>query len=218
MKRNTTRVRTRSRRSAAESRVKLIQSAREEFRRFGFSGATTAAIARKADTSEAHLFRHFSSKSELFREAVFEQLNEHFAAFTARYAADLQSAQHIRRQARLYIQELQDFLREHSSLLLSLVAAQAFAADALGGEARFEGLRAYFKSGAAQMRRRVRGKARVDPDLLVRVSFAAVLGCVLFRDLVRPGTTSSDAQISDAITDFVIEGINVNSDPGLLSD
>ena len=206
------------RRSAAESRHKLIQAAREEFRRFGFSGATTAAIARNAGTSEAHLFRHFPSKAELFRESVFQALDEHFTAFSAKHAADMDKGTNVRQQARLYISELQAFLREHSNLLLSLIAAQTFASGALNGKTEIESLNAYFKRGARMMRRRVHGNARVDPKLLVRVSFTAVLGCVIFRDWACPPGIATDEQISDAIIDFVIEGINVNSDPGLLKD
>jgi AcrR family transcriptional regulator len=206
------------RRSAAESRRKLIQAAREEFRRFGFSGATTAAIARNAGTSEAHLFRHFPSKSELFRESVFQALDEHFTAFSAKYPADVDKGTSVRQQARLYISELQAFLREHSNLLLSLIAAQTFASGALNGKTEIKSLSAYFKRGARMMRRRVHGKAMVDPKLLVRVSFTAVLGCVIFRDWACQPGIATDEQISDAIIDFVIEGINVNSDPGLLQD
>jgi AcrR family transcriptional regulator len=206
------------RRSAQESRHRLVQAARDEFRRFGFSGATTAAIARAAETSEAHLFRHFPTKAELFREAVFEALNEHFSAFNTRYGTDIEATPNIRRQARRYISELQIFLREHSSLLLSLIAAQTFALDALTGKTEIDSLKAYFKRGSALMRKRVHGTPKVDPNLLVRVSFAAVLGCVIFRDWVCPAGTASDAQINDAIIDFIIEGINVNSDPGLLRD
>jgi AcrR family transcriptional regulator len=202
------------RRSAAESRAKLIQAAREEFRRFGFSGATTAAIARNAGTSEAHLFRHFPNKAELFRESVFQALDEHFTAFSARHS--MEKGTSVRQQARLYISELQAFLREHSNLLLSLIAAQTFASGALNGRSEIKSLSAYFKRGAGLMRSRVHGKARVDPKLLVRVSFTAVLGCVIFRDWACPPGIATDEQISDAIIDFVIEGINVNSDPGLL--
>src|SRR5579862_3640352 len=131
------------RRSAEESRHKLIQSAREEFRRFGFSGATTAAIARNAGTSEAHLFRHFPNKAELFRESVFQALDEHFTAFSARHS--MEKGTSVRQQARLYISELQAFLREHSNLLLSLIAAQTFASGALNGRSEIKSLSAYFK-------------------------------------------------------------------------
>jgi AcrR family transcriptional regulator len=203
------------RRSAEESRRKLIQAAREEFRRFGFSGATTAAIARGAGTSEAHLFRHFPSKAELFQESVFDALDEHIAAFSEKHGTGTDGT-NIRQQARLYIGELQEFLREHSSLLLSVIAAQTFASGALHGKPEIESLKMYFKRGSKMMRKRVHGTPRVDPNLLVRVSFTAVLGCVIFRDWVCPPGTASDEEISNAIIDFVIEGINVNSDPGLL--
>jgi AcrR family transcriptional regulator len=208
----------RSRRTAEESRQRLVQAARDQFRRFGFSDTTTAAIARNADTSEAHLFRHFPTKSHLFREAVFEALNEHFCAFNARYPTDIEITPNIRQQVRLYIGELQTFLREHSGLLLCLIAAQIFSTGALNGNAEIDNLNAYFERGASLMRQRVQGKPRVDPRLLVRVSFAAVLGCVIFRDWVCPPGMARDSEVSDAIIDFVIEGINVNTDPGLLRD
>jgi AcrR family transcriptional regulator len=207
-----------ARRSPEESRHKFLEAAREQFRRFGFSGTTTAAIARSAGTSEAHLYRHFRTKSDLFREVVFESLNQHFSAFNARHPTDVAAAPHIRQQARQYISELQTFLREHSDLLLLLITAQSFDPGALGGKAEFSSLQAYFERGASLMRKRVKGKPKVDPDLLVRVSLAGVLGCVIFRSWVCPPGTASDDAITEAVIDFVIEGINVNSDPGLLKD
>ena len=69
----------RAKRSSEEIMQRLIAAAQDEFKRSGFMGATTAAIARKAEITEAQLFRYFSSKAELFREAVFEPLNRHFA-------------------------------------------------------------------------------------------------------------------------------------------
>ena len=149
---------------------------------------------------------------------MFEALNQHFSTFNAEHAREIEAVANIRQQARQYIGELQGFLREHSSLLLSVIAAQTFAAGALDGNTDIESLEAYFKRGAALMRKRVRGKPRVAPDLLVRVSFAAVLGCVMFREWVCPPRVADDAEINDAIIDFIIEGINVNSDPGLLED
>jgi AcrR family transcriptional regulator len=207
----------RKRRSAHESRHKLLQAARDEFRRFGFSGATTAAIARNAGTSEAHLFRHFPSKAELFQEAVFEALNEHFSAFNAKNPPEMEDTRNRRHQVRLYISELQEFLREHSNLLLSLIAAQTFTSGALNGKTEIDSLKAYFKRGSAMMRKRVHGKTKVDPNLLVRVTFAAVLGCVIFRHWVCPAGTANDAEFSEACIDFLIEGISVNSDPGWLA-
>jgi len=205
----------RKRRSPAEIRERLVRAAREEFRRSGFAGATTAGIARAADVTEMQLFRCFGSKAELFREAVFEPLNEHFAAFNARHLSDLAGLSSIHEQARLYITELQEFLDEHSKLLLSLIVAQTFTSGSLQGVGEIGSLRAYFERGAAMMSSRVEPDPQVDPALLVRVSFAAVLGCVMFRDWIFPVGLASHEAIDAAIVDFVIDGISVNSDPGL---
>ena len=207
------------RRSSEEILEKLIGAAREEFKRCGFAGATTAAIARNAEVTEAQLFRYFESKADLFREAVFEPLNKHFSEFNARYP-NAEKEENIRERVRLYITELQQFLDEHSKLLLSLAVAQMFTAGGLqsaGGQGveEIESLHHYFDRGAAMMNNRVEKNPRVDPKLLVRVSFAAVLGCVMFKDWIFPAGLASDDDIGTAIIDFVIDGINVNTDPGL---
>jgi AcrR family transcriptional regulator len=204
----------RKRRAPEEIRERLIRAAREEFKRCGFVGATTAAIASNADVTEAQLFRYFESKSDLFREAVFEPLNEHFAEFNARQPAQSKT-DNIRDRARQYISELQSSIDEHSKLLLSLVVAQLFTSGSLQDVGEIDSLRHYFKQGAAMMSERIGKHPRVDPKLLVRVSFAAVLGCVLFKDWFFPSGIANADKIRAAIIDFVIDGINVNTDPGL---
>jgi AcrR family transcriptional regulator len=203
-----------ARRNSKEIRQQLIKAAGAEFRQYGFAGATTAAIARNAGTTEMQLYRAFQSKARLFREAVFEPLNEHLKSFLEGHLAELQQNREARGQARRYIDELQQFIDQNSKLLLSLVAAQTFGADDVGRHG-IDNLQAYFKVGASMMRRRVGRRAVVDPDVLVRISFAAVLGCVIFKDWMFPRGSSPDSVISAAIADFVIDGINVNADPGM---
>jgi AcrR family transcriptional regulator len=205
----------RARRSAEEIKDRLIRAAREEFKRCGFVGATTASIARNADVTEAQLFRYFESKAELFREAVFDPLNTHFAKFNAKHMSNLSEVENIRERTSLYIDELRQFIEEHSKLLLALVVAQIFTSGSLQGVGEIDSLRNYFERGSAAMSSRIEKDAKVDPKLLVRVSFAAILGCVIFKDWIFPPGLASDDEISAAIIDFVIDGININADPGL---
>lgn len=204
----------RKQRSSAEIAERLLDAAREAFKQYGYAGATTAAIARSADVTEAQLFRRFGSKAALFREAVFEPLNGHFSDFNARHLADSVAAGEARERRREYITELQDFLGEQSGLLMSLLVARAYNPDSAHEVTDIDSLRAYFERGAAMMAGRVEKDPRVDPKLLVRVSFAAVLGCVLFKDVLFPAEMASDDDISAAVIDFVIDGINVNGEPG----
>lgn len=54
---------------------------------------------------------------------------------------------------------------------------------------------------------------KVDPKLMVRVSFVAVLACILFKEWIFPPGMASDEEIGAAIEDFVMDGINANTDP-----
>jgi hypothetical protein len=51
----------------------------------------------------------------------------------------------------------------------------------------------------------------------VRVSFVAVLACVMFKDWIFPPGMASDEEITAAINDFVMEGIRVNFDKGRIA-
>lgn len=201
----------RKRRSPEEIMDRLMRAASEEFRRNGFSGATTAGIARNADVTEAQLFRYFGSKADLFREAVFKPLNAHFEAFNAGHLMKPRDEKDYRTLSRLYITELQDFIGEHAQMLMSLVVAQAYAPDSTQGVAGIDSLRTYFERGAETMARRMDSEPQVDPRLMVRVSFAAVLANVLFKDWLFPAGLASEDAIGSAIVDFVIDGISANA-------
>ena len=58
--------------SGAERREGLLRAARIVFQENGLAGARTKRIAEMAGTSEAILYRHFTSKDELFEAAVLE--------------------------------------------------------------------------------------------------------------------------------------------------
>lgn len=200
----------RKRRSSEEVRDRVIDAASDEFERHGYSGATTAAIARRAEVTEAQIFRYFTSKGDLFRTAIFEPLNRHFADFQARQRAFADDTVSQRDGARRYIAELQDFIGQHSGMLMSLVVAKAYAKDPTEGGAGLDGLREYFDRGAAMMRGRSPGEHKVAPEMMVRVSFAAVLGCVLFNDWMFPPGVAEDGAIREATLDFMLDGLNAN--------
>ncbi|TGD71113.1 TetR/AcrR family transcriptional regulator [Mangrovimicrobium sediminis] len=194
--------------------ARLLESAQEEFSRAGYDGATTAAIARRAEITEAQLFRYFESKAALFRAAVFEPLNERFAAFNARQLSSGEPAEDMRAGAEQYIGELQQFIRDNAPLLQALLVAEATSAGDIQSLSDIDALGGYFDIGAAVMKRRIDGRARVAPELMVRVSFAAVLANVLFRDWLFPAGMASDARFNAAVVDFILDGINANPTAG----
>lgn len=204
----------RRRRSTEEVADRILEAAAEEFELSGYSGATTAAIARRAQVTEAQIFRFHASKQDLFRAAIFTPLNRHFADFQARNDPD-QPGQHSAYElAHKYIRELQDFMAGHSRMFMSLIVASAYSPDSTDSVAELEGLQAYFEQGKAMMRARVSETPRVSPELMVRVSFAAVLANLMFRDWLFPPGMASEEEIRDAIAAFVIEGIEANGPLG----
>lgn len=199
----------RKRRSQEEIRDRVIEAAGEEFERAGYSGATTAAIACRADVTEAQIFRYFSSKADLFRTAIFQPLNRHFSDFQARQPG--REALPVREGARAYIAELQEFIEGHSGMLMSLVVAKAYAQDPTEGGSGIDGLLEYFERGAARMQGRVGTDLKIAPEMMVRVSFAAVLGSVLFKDWMFPPGMAGADEIREATIDFVLDGLNANN-------
>lgn len=65
--------------SGGDRRESIVRAAVGTLSRYGFRGATTRRIARDARVSEALLYKHFRSKSELL-DAVLDHLVETFRA------------------------------------------------------------------------------------------------------------------------------------------
>lgn len=208
--------RRRRRRTTEEIIERLVQAAREEFETNGYSGAKTAAIALKAGVTEPQIFNHFGSKAQLFHEVVFKPLDQHFVQFCATHIAD--DAESSRVYTQQYIMELKQFIERHSKILRSLVVTQAYTCDGVQGVGQIEGLNDYFDRTAAIGRSLIAGKPTVDPRLMTRVSFAAVLATVIFKDWLFPKDLASEEEISDAISGFVMDGINRNAKPARLTD
>jgi len=54
----------------AEVRARILESALDEFEKFGFAGANMRRIARAADVATGNLYRYFKSKDDIFDEIV----------------------------------------------------------------------------------------------------------------------------------------------------
>jgi AcrR family transcriptional regulator len=204
----------RKRRPVHEVTSLILEAANEEFRRHGYDNATTATIARNAGTTEAQIFRYYGSKADLFRQSVFNQIDRQFADFNARYLSEGTLPGDFRKLSRLYISELHDFLEKHHELLLSLFVAQTYARHETPGVGEIDALRTYFEHGAAMVDRTAGSRAlKIDPQLLVRISFGAVLASVMFKEWLFPPGLAEDASIEEAVIDFVIDGISALSRP-----
>lgn len=66
----------RSRRKPGENRARLLEAGLIEFGLFGYHGASTSAIAQRADVPQPHVYVNFGSKQELFVACLQTLLSE----------------------------------------------------------------------------------------------------------------------------------------------
>jgi hypothetical protein len=48
---------------------------------------------------------------------------------------------------------------------------------------------------------------------MARVSFATIMACIIFRDLLFPKGLATRDEVRAAISDFVMDGLNANAKP-----
>ncbi len=197
----------RTRRSREDILARIFEAAGEEFKASGYAGATTAAIARRADVTEAQLFRYFSSKEELFRETIFKPIDQHFSDFNKSHGLTAANSGEL---YLLYVSELNRFISENADALVSLLVAQAYEKGAAQGVGQSENLKTYFDHGAAMLRTTREGAPAHDPRLIVRIAFATVLSCVIFRRWIFPPDLASNASLMPAINDFILGAVDAN--------
>jgi AcrR family transcriptional regulator len=191
----------------------LIEAACDEFEHNGYAGAKTAAIARKAGVAEALIFSNFGSKAKLFQDAVFKPLNRQFLDFRAAHGVNAVDKKAMEDGARRYIEELQSFVERHSRTLMSLFVAQLYAPEKLGSLSHIQGLHDYFARASAMATDRLVAAPRIHPRLMSRVSFATIMACIIFRDLLFPKGLATPKEIRAAISDFVMHGLSANAEP-----
>ena len=110
---DTTQTRSRQRRSL-ETRDRLVQAALSEFAEKGFGGASTRAIAAKAEVAQSAVPYHFKTKDALWRAAADHIFGLFQAQFRAR-ATGLDGVEAITR-ARLLLLDFVRFAAAHPEL------------------------------------------------------------------------------------------------------
>ena len=58
------------------TREKILETAIELFAEKGFNGTTTKEIAEAAEVNESLIFRHFSTKRELYKAIIEKKIDE----------------------------------------------------------------------------------------------------------------------------------------------
>jgi TetR/AcrR family transcriptional regulator len=91
--------------------AKILDAAEFVFGHFGFRGATTALIAKKADIAKPHIYYYFEDKEDLYRAILERAMNK-----WAREMETLDTAGNIQTILVRYIHKKVDFSRDHPDL------------------------------------------------------------------------------------------------------
>ncbi|WP_459958042.1 TetR/AcrR family transcriptional regulator [Mycobacterium avium] len=195
----------RSRKSSAELRTLLIDTARTMFANRGFSGTTTREIARLAGTSEAVLFRHFGSKAGLFGASLIAP----FSSFILRFSEKWTTAEQphpAETPAREFFGELYAMLRDQRDVVLTLMAAHHHHEPDVEVDTNIAILLERLEAVASR-ELKARGWRHVDMPVAVRISFGMALGNALFKEwLYTDPEVIPDDRIIDEMVGILLGG------------
>ena len=95
--------------ASEQTRMRLLDAAREVFAEHSFQGATVREICRRADANVAAVNYHFGSKDELLAEAL------NFAPLAAMQKANLNAAECPRVRLRLFLRDFMVMLLDEKN-------------------------------------------------------------------------------------------------------
>jgi TetR/AcrR family transcriptional regulator len=91
--------------------AKILDAAEFVFGHFGFRGATTALIAKKAQIAKPHIYYYFEDKEDLYRAVLERAMN-----MWAREMESIETAGDIQTILIRYIEKKVEFSRDHPDL------------------------------------------------------------------------------------------------------
>ena len=191
----------RQRRSSAEVKKLIADAASAEFIEKGFERTTIRSVARRARVTESMVFRHFTSKPELFRSTAAAPLVEFMTNFAGTLGEDLQSPRDVTIR---FARGLFDLCSTNRHILVSLAAGasgHAFTADdsplAPCLHALIDGVHRYMAANGTQ--------ATNDIRTSVRLTVALILGAALAGDALFP-QDSDGVEIPVALAQYILSG------------
>lgn len=146
----------RQRRRQGENRERLITAGIAEFGSFGYFGASTNAIAKRAEVSQPHVYSNFNTKLELFQacaERVIKQTKQ-YSSDVMHGSQDSQSTQGLQvsqrplgSQAALNSHGLQGSVRDafRSDGQYTLISRFIYQLVAVSGSSPTEAIRDYLQ-------------------------------------------------------------------------
>lgn len=201
---------TRVRRRPAEVRELLVEAATRVFKEKGFAQATTDDIAAEAGVAVSVMYRHFRSKSELFREAVVDPFLTSVRDFAATWQAQRDAPWDPIPLMRALLTPFYDSFVGHRDAVLGVAAVNGALDPTAGAEISemlnqvFYQLRLIGESEAA----RLGWFPAEDIELTVRLVIGMVMSAAVFDDLIISGAGRPDRdRLLDHMSKLALYGL-----------
>ena len=196
-----------ARRPHGAPRRLLLDAARDLFARQDYRSTTTREIAEAAGVTEHLLFRHFGSKSALFREALVLPFTGFVDEFGRTWRAVVPEETDEEELARHFVGQLYDVLVEHRGLVVTLLASESLSEEEIADAGIADIRRAL--AGLGQISAEgmdIRGMRSSHPDLAAYSTVAMIAGMAALRSTYFGTKQPSREAIVEELTQAILHG------------
>jgi AcrR family transcriptional regulator len=177
-----------TRRSSRVVRALLLDAAATEFSLHGYRDTTLQDIANRADLNVSAVYRHFDSKSDLFRQAACQPFLEFLDEFSRTWNQQRTDPWDEMKLMTAYAAELYDNMRKHRKLLIEVTAARDHLDPAVIEEIRTASSRMFLELRAIGEQEAVLRKffSAEGIELTVRLITGMITALAVFDDWLLP--------------------------------
>ncbi|MBS9376586.1 TetR/AcrR family transcriptional regulator [Rhodococcus sp. B50] len=193
----------RKRRSSNEVRALITSAAYEEFARTGLDGTSIRSVAERAGVTESMIFRHFTTKDELFRATAAGPLVRFMYEFASTIAT--RPEDDPRDVTFRFVSGLYDLCMSNRQILVSLSARVPGESTGSVDEPVFEACLDALVRGVERYVEIGRSNATGEVRSSVRLALALILGATLSANNLFPRDTD-ESEIKRMLCDFVLYG------------
>ncbi len=195
----------RKRRKEKDIRQLILDAALREANRLGYAATTTRVIAQSAGVSESLVFRHFGSKAALFDLVVFGPFTDLLSHFIENHSMP-EDTRTLALNSREFVSELLQYLRQNRRLIGGFLqnASSRLEETEFPPASTLENYFALSQMTLEALHRKTTGYADANVGLAMRLSFAAVLGSVLFSDWLFPGNEPDIETLTDGLVRLLV--------------
>jgi AcrR family transcriptional regulator len=194
----------RKRLTAAARRQMILDAARDVFLESGLNGARLRDIADRVGITEAYLYRHFASKTDLYEAAVHEPVRQATEAFSQRLEA-LVGAEPM--TGLELVRRINEFMLEFMLEAVPYLGVALFSDVASGGSFYRSKIYPRVHEPVRFLLRSIKGwpAPGIDPDLVVNSMWGLNYGIAL--DTLLRGGTVDVAKTAERVTRLYAVGI-----------